>query len=121
MVSDLGELEDRLADGKDFRIMEIPSEWTFSVRDAKMFEIENERDLITNIAAEEFKSSRIRTFLGEKELDLALKNLYRSAKVSMEENGSNTLFLALGLLRWFEALFPKSRDLRLLCLSRSTL
>lgn len=103
MVSDLGELEDRLADGKDFRIMEIPSEWTFSVRDAKMFEIENERDLITNIAAEEFKSSRIRTFLGEKELDLALKNLYRSAKVSMEENGSNTLFLALGLLRWFES------------------
>lgn len=103
MASDLGELEDRLADGKDFRIMEIPSEWTFSVRDAKMFEIENERDLITNIAAEEFKSSRIRTFLGEKELDFALKNLYRSAKVSMEENGSNTLFLTLGLLRWFES------------------
>lgn len=103
MVSDLGELEDRLADGKDFRIMEIPSEWTFSVRDAKMFEIENEKDLITNIAAEEFKSNRIRTFLGEKELDFALKNLYRSAKVSMEENGSNTLFLALGLLRWFES------------------
>lgn len=103
MASDLGELEDRLADGKDFRIMEIPSEWTFSVRDAKMFEIENERDLITNIAEEEFKSKRIRTFLSEKELDFALKNLYRSAKVSMEENGSNTLFLALGLLRWFES------------------
>lgn len=103
MASDLGELEDKLADGKDLRIMEIPSEWTFSVRDAKMFEIENERDLIANIAAEEFKSDRIRTFLGEKELDVALKNLYRSAKVSMEENGSNTLFLALGLLRWFES------------------
>lgn len=103
MVSDLGELEDRLADGKDFRIMEIPSEWTISVRDAKMFEIENERDLINNIAAEEFKSNRIRTFLGERELDYALKNLYRSAKVSMEENGSNTLFLALGMLRWFES------------------
>lgn len=29
MVSDLGELEDRLSDGKEFRIMEIPSEWTF--------------------------------------------------------------------------------------------
>lgn len=103
MAADLGELEDRLADGKDFRIMEIPSEWTFSVRDAKIFEIENDRDLITNIAAEEFKSSRIRTFLGEKELDFALKNLYRSAKVSMEENGCNTLFLTLGLLRWFES------------------
>lgn len=107
MVSDFGELEDRLADGKDFRIMEIPSEWTISVRDAKMFEIENERDLINNIAAEEFKSNRIRTFLGERELDYALKNLYRSAKVSMEENGSNTLFLALGMLRWFESDFSE--------------
>ena len=83
--------------------MEIPSEWTVSVRDAKIFEIENEKDLITNIAEAEFKSKRIRTFLSEKDLDAALKNLYRSAKVSMEENGSNTLFLSLGLLRWFES------------------
>ncbi len=103
MTANVGELEDRLADGKDFRIMEIPSEWTVTLRDAKMYAVENERDLIENIAAEEFKSGRIRTFLSEKELDAALKNLYRSAKMSMEENGSNTLFLALGFLRWFES------------------
>lgn len=103
MTADLAKLEDELASGSDLRIMEIPSEWTVSVRDAKIFEIENEKDLITNIAEAEFKSKRIRTFLSEKDLDAALKNLYRSAKVSMEENGSNTLFLSLGLLRWFES------------------
>lgn len=103
MTADLGELEDRLADGKDFRIMEVPSEWTVTLRDARMYAIENDRDLIKNIAAEEFKSSRIRTFLGERELEGSLKNLYRAAKTSMEENGSNTLFLALGFLRWFES------------------
>lgn len=103
MTADLGKLEDQLASGSDFRIMEVPSEWTVSPRDAKMFAIENEKDLITNIAEEEFKSNRIRTFLNERDLDIALKNLYRSAKVSMEENGSNTLFLSLGLLRWFES------------------
>lgn len=103
MTADLGELEDHLAGGDDFRIMEVPSEWTFSARDVRMFEAENEKDLITSIAAAEFKSSRIRTFLSERDLEQALKNLYRSAKVSMEENGSNTLFLALGLLRWFES------------------
>ena len=103
MTADLAKLEDELASGSDLRIMEIPSEWTVSVRDAKIFEIENEKDLITNIAEAEFKSKRIRTFLSEKDLDVALKNLYRSAKVSMEENGSNTLFLSLGLLRWFES------------------
>ncbi|MGN0553993.1 MAG: DUF4011 domain-containing protein [Oscillospiraceae bacterium] len=103
MTADLGKLEDELASGNDFRIMEIPSEWTLSARDAKIFAIENEKDLITSIAEAEFKSKRIRTFLGERDLDAALKNIYRSAKVSMEENGSNSLFLALGLLRWFES------------------
>lgn len=103
MTADLGELEDKLSDGKDFRIMEIPSEWTVSIRDTKMFEIENEKDLIKNIATQEFKSYRIRTFLDESELDKNLKSLYRSAKMSMEENGTNTLFLALGFLRWFES------------------
>lgn len=103
MTADLNELEDKLADGKDFRIMELPSEWTLSPRDTKMFEIETEKDLIQSIATEEFKSSRIRTFLDEEELDRNLKGLYRSAKMSMEENGTNTLFLALGFLRWFES------------------
>lgn len=103
MTANLGELEDRLSDGKDFRIMELPTEWTISLRDSKIFEIENERDLIQSIATAEFKSARIRTFLEEMELDKSLKNLYRSAKVSMEENGTNTMFLALGFLRWFES------------------
>ena len=103
MTADLGKLEDELASGSDFRIMEIPTEWTVSTRDAKIFAIENEKDLVTNIAENEFKNNRIRTFLNEADLDAALKSLYRSAKVSMEENGSNTLFLALGLLRWYES------------------
>lgn len=103
MTADLAQLEDQLSDGRDFRIMEVPSEWTISVRDAKMFAIENNRDLINNIAATEFKSNRIRTFLDEKDLEATLKNLYRSAKTSMEENGSSTLFLAIGFLRWFES------------------
>ena len=102
MCADLGELEDRLSDGGDFKIMEVPKEWTISIRDVKMYAIENDKDLIQNIAAEEFKNKRIRTFLLEEELALHLKGLYRSAKVSLEENGTNTLFLALGFLRWFE-------------------
>lgn len=103
MTADLAELEDKLSDNVDFRIMEVPSEWSVSVRDAKMYEIENERDLIENIASQEFKSNRIRTFLPHDELEKNLKNLYRGAKLSIEENGTNTLFLALGFLRWFES------------------
>ena len=61
MTADLGKLEDELASGSDFRIMEIPTEWTVSTRDAKIFAIENEKDLVTNIAENEFKNNRIRT------------------------------------------------------------
>lgn len=103
MVADLAELEDKLSDGTDFRIMEVPSEWTVSIRDIKMFEIENENDLVQNIAAQEFKNNRIRTFLSAYDLERNIKNLYRAAKTSIEENGTNTLFLALGLLKWFES------------------
>ena len=57
MTADLGKLEDELASGSDFRIMEIPTEWTVSTRDAKIFAIENEKDLVTNIAENEFKNN----------------------------------------------------------------
>lgn len=103
MVSDLSMLEDKLSDGTDFRILEAPSEWTVSMRDIKTFEIETNKDLVKNIAEQELKNKRIRTFMDAAELEESLKKLYRAAKVSMEENGSNTLFLSLGLLRWFES------------------
>ncbi|MFI3228124.1 MAG: DUF4011 domain-containing protein, partial [Clostridia bacterium] len=103
LTSDLSELEDKLSDGKEFRIMETPMEFAPSLRDVKMYESETDKDLIQNIAQEEFKSFRIRTFLDEATLDKNLKNLYRNARTSMEENGTNTLFLAFGFLKWYES------------------
>ncbi|MDO5292870.1 MAG: DUF3320 domain-containing protein [bacterium] len=103
MTVDLCQLEDQLSEGKDFCIMEVPVELKTSMRDGRMFEIENEKGLIQTIATNEFKSNRIRTFLEAEELNKNLKSLHRTAKVSMEENGTNTLFLALGFLRWFES------------------
>lgn len=103
MTADLCELEDRLSGGTDFQILEIPSEWTGTRRDFRIFEEETDLSLVRNIAAQEFKSNRLRTFLEPAELEVRLKGLYRSARMSMEENGANTLFLALGFLRWYES------------------
>ena len=103
MVSELGVLEDALAGGKTLRVMEIPSEWTMKMHGVKMHEGETDKELIESIAAQEMKNDRIRTYLPAEELALQLKNMYRSAKVSMEENGTNTMYLALGFLRWFES------------------
>ena len=102
MTADPGQLEDMLASGKDFHIMEAPEECALTPGEGNIYAVESEKELIGDIAETEFKSNRIRSFLNERDLDTALKHLYRSAKVSIEENGSNTLFLSLGLLRWYE-------------------
>ena len=103
MASDLMTLEDALADGEQFRILPKLIDWENSLRDSKIFSVEHNKDAVEQLVKAEFQNKRIRTFLDEVDLADNLKNLYRNAKVSLEENGSNTLYLALGLLRWYES------------------
>lgn len=42
------------------------------------------------------------TLPSDTELIAVLKNLYRTSRTSLEENGANSLFLALGTLTWYE-------------------
>ena len=102
MISDLGVLEDEISNGEDFKVMPMPNDMILQMSDSKIFEIENDRDLISNISQSEFKSHRLRTFISETELEKTMKKLHRQAKVSIEENGVNTIYLALGFLKWFE-------------------
>ena len=102
MMTDLGKLEDEISKGDEFRIMPVPSDMMLTAADSKIFETENQTDQITAITDAEFKSHRLRTFLNESDLEKIMKKLHRQAKVSIEENGANTIYLALGFLRWFE-------------------
>lgn len=102
MCGDLALIEDKLSDGHEFSILPRPIEWSTSIRDTKMFEIENNKDMVQNVVETEFRNGRIRTFLNDTELQQALKGLIRSSKSSLEENGTNTLYLALGFLKWYE-------------------
>ncbi len=102
MTADMAKIEDDMAKGTDFGILPVPQDITLTLGSSKMYEIENDRDLITTIAEAEFRNKRLRTFLSAAELEKSLKKLHRQAKVSLEENGANTLYLALGFLRWYE-------------------
>ena len=102
MTSDLGMLEDEISKGEDFKVMPMPNDMTLQVSDSKIYEIENEKDLISSVSESEFKSHRIRTFMNESDLEKTMKKLHRQAKVSIEENGVNTIYLALGFIRWYE-------------------
>jgi len=103
LTNSLHELEDALAGGEEFQIMACPRDMMDSPRDNKIYESINNESIWDSLIKSEFKNHRIRTYLGETDLGAIITNLYRSAKTSMEENGANTLYIALGFLKWFES------------------
>ena len=98
LTSSLDELENALSEGRDFTILPRPSDWQ-----PADYTFETLAELgADSIIQAEFANRRLRTVLTEAELSKRLKELYRTAKTALEENGANTLYLALGMLRWFE-------------------
>jgi len=101
LSTSLDELEDALSGGAEFSVLERPEDWNIS--DTKI-DFENAHDLgkFSEVLKSEFSNKRLRSVYTEGELNSAMKGLYRSAKSSLEENGANTLYLAMGILRWYE-------------------
>ncbi|MCQ2496820.1 MAG: DUF3320 domain-containing protein [Lachnospiraceae bacterium] len=101
LCSSLEVLEDTLSDGCEFIVGPRPSDFQISEADInfdKIHELFPNKELLDS----EFKSKRLRTTMTDTMLDKTMKELYRSSKSSLEENGANTLYMALGLLRWYE-------------------
>lgn len=103
MANRLSELEDALSGGEEFQIMARPKDFENTLRDSKIFEIENQTSVFDNLIKTEFANRRIRTFIDENEVAFRITSLYRQARISLEENGTNTLYLALGFLKWYES------------------
>lgn len=102
LSSFVGDLEDALVEGEEFRVLPRPLEWDMAGINTFSFETTNELGPYADLIALECKHRKLHTIYTERELNSTLLKLYRSAKTSMEENGASTLFLAMGLLRWFE-------------------
>jgi very-short-patch-repair endonuclease len=100
---ELNELEDQLADGRDFKIYPRPADWEENPRDARVFQRRQKNDPMVKLLQEELSQQRLRADLTEKDLSNRLTQLYRAARTSLEENGANTLYMALGSLVWYES------------------
>ena len=98
LTSSLDELENALTSGSDFTVLPKPGDLHV---DELSFEALQELGDSAIIRAE-FENKRLRSILTETELIKSIKGLYRTAKAALEENGANTLYLALGMLRWYE-------------------
>ena len=95
-------LEDALADGEEFRILHRPADWESPAMDFGIYSSVPESDPVVGFINSELSQKRLRFYLSENDLGKALTHLYRSSRTSIEENGANTLYLALGLLKWYE-------------------
>ncbi|MDR2680317.1 MAG: DUF3320 domain-containing protein, partial [Tannerella sp.] len=95
-------IEDALANGDEFRILPKPSDWENPLYGFGLYRSPDALDPVRNLIEMEISQKRLRSYLPEQDLDRALKHLYRSSRLSIEENGANTLYIALGLLKWFE-------------------
>lgn len=94
-------LEDHLQNNEDYVI--TPSPGTKIEPNAEgMYDSQHQAADYQERVSEMIKSNKIASYLTETELQNALTYVYRTARTSLEENGANSLFLALGMLRWFE-------------------
>lgn len=94
-------LEDHLQAGGDYTI--TPSPGTKLEPNAEgMYDSSQQATEYQAYVSELIPHHKIASYLTETELQNALKHVYRTARTSLEENGANSLFLALGMLKWYE-------------------
>ena len=94
-------LEDRLQDGEDYHITPSPGK-KMEPNDDGMYDSRQQALEYENYVSEMIHNNKIASYLTETELQNALKYIYRTTRTSLEENGANSLFLALGMLKWYE-------------------
>ncbi|MFT9099057.1 MAG: DUF4011 domain-containing protein [Zymomonas mobilis subsp. pomaceae] len=99
ICSDPMQLEARLAEGKKLKITALP-DLSVSGRDKNLYAAQNQGDLIAEIAAAALTRGEIMSSLSAKALEATLIDLYRKARSDVDEGGANTLFLAVGFLKW---------------------
>lgn len=100
--SNIARFEDVLNQGESLSVHSFKGEENLKPEENKIFNISEIREHLKASEDDDFKANRVRAFLNEKDLDASMKQLSRQAKLSLEENGSNTLYLALGFLKWYE-------------------
>ncbi|NLL95451.1 MAG: DUF4011 domain-containing protein [Thermoplasmatales archaeon] len=107
MVGDVSRFYDRVSSGAELELAPRPENWS----GADVFEkfpmepgryVENALERVTGALAE----GRAVLPLTEGALATAAATLYRQSRKEMEENGSNSFFIGLGALRWYEASSP---------------
>jgi very-short-patch-repair endonuclease len=103
LCPDVAFLEDRLADDAAIKIISLPEQNPLGERDADLHRDRRGQDLHRGFAAEALLRDELSSMLDSKDLFARLTELYRQVKSDITEGGTNTLYLAIGMLKWKKA------------------
>jgi very-short-patch-repair endonuclease len=100
---DIGIMEDNLAGGALFKFLSVEdSPLSDSERSKETFRLQSGSDIHKEYALEQLNNNVLLANMPSNKLEQNAITLLRKAKNDLEEGGSNTLYLALGMLRWKE-------------------
>ena len=97
---DVPRLEDSLADGAKFSIISLVDDNPVGDRDPNLHHQRYGEDIESSYARAALDRKEVCAPLSGRELAGRLTTLYRRVKSDINEGGTNTLFLAIGFLRW---------------------
>jgi very-short-patch-repair endonuclease len=100
LCPDASSLEDRLASGAKLRITSLPEQNPLGDRDAELHRRQTKQDLDIEFARQALQQDEISCPISSSDLQGRLTTLYRNVRNDLAEGGSNTLFLAIGFLKW---------------------
>lgn len=102
-VPDPAHLEDALADGQEWKFRPLPH--IMQGEDPRVASVAARRtgkDPLETAARQALEQKELLAAVDSTVLDSRLYEIYSAARLGLEEGGANTLYLALGFLRWAE-------------------
>lgn len=102
-VPDAAAFEDALAGEKVFDVLPRPADDARDARDARLVKTRSDEADLDARRREDLKKGILHSPLPEQEVRIRSVHLDRTTRTDMEEGGANTLFAAIGLLRWYES------------------
>lgn len=112
LCPDLGQLGAMLAASTTFRILPRPTD--FGERDPRDPTAHLRRtgeEPSKELLRDELKARRLYADTTPEELDRRMIEIYRAARVGLEEGGASALYLAIGFLAWYETETSEQRRL----------
>ncbi|MDZ4821502.1 MAG: DUF4011 domain-containing protein, partial [Planctomycetota bacterium] len=100
LCPNVSRLEDRLAGGVRMRVISLIDGNIIGQRDAELHQRRTQKDLDWEFARRALDRDEVVCPLELHDLETRLIALFRKARSDLAEGGSNTLYLAVGFLRW---------------------